>query len=288
MKLAIIISIVLSSCHLTYGQDHYSGKFSTGSNSSGWYKIATIDVTPGGCCNSVNINARIHYVNTSRGYFTEAVMRHRAGKVSSDDRADWFYTTSGISGEVLQYRNVGLFQYELWGNALGSYSHFYIEITVTKESTTLVTINTTAVPAVENGQGVVDHLGDIFYPSQKLVIGQTQPVGDYKLAIDGKALAEEIVVKESGSWPDYVFDEQYKLKSLSELEAYITEYRHLPEIPSAEEVSRQGQSLGEMNKLLLKKLEEITLYTIQQEKRLNAQDSLFQVLFNKIENNDKK
>jgi hypothetical protein len=139
MKFHLISLLIFCSTSYAFGQDHYSGKFSTGSNSTGWYILATIDVTPGGCCNSVNINAKVHYVNTGYYYQSEAVIRHRAGKTSNHDEAEWTYRNNGDGGEVLKYRNVGLFKYELWGKAISSYSHFYTEITVTKESTTLVT-----------------------------------------------------------------------------------------------------------------------------------------------------
>jgi len=86
-----------------------------------------------------------------------------------------------------------------------------------------------------------------------------------------KIWAEEIEVSVTAMtefWPDYVFAEAYKLKSLQELELYISENGHLPEIPSAEDVEEKGINLAEMDAALLKKIEELTLYIIQQEKRI--------------------
>jgi len=63
--------------------------------------------------------------------------------------------------------------------------------------------------------------------------------------------------------PDYVFDSEYKLTDLGELKAYLEMHHHLPEIPSAEQMKKDGLNLGEMNTKLLKKVEELTLYVIQ-------------------------
>jgi hypothetical protein len=84
--------------------------------------------------------------------------------------------------------------------------------------------------------------------------------------------AKEIRVSRSGlpCWPDYVFNKEYKLPTLNELEQFIAENQHLPNIPSAAEVVENGFELGEMNALLLQKVEELTLYIIQLEKRLSA------------------
>lgn len=103
-----------------------------------------------------------------------------------------------------------------------------------------------------------------------VVIGATDPKG-YKLAVAGKVIAESIKVKLSGNWPDYVFTSDYKLPSLQELEAYIKANQHLPGIPSAEEVAADGLVLEEMNKKLLQKVEELTLYLLEEHKRNEAQ-----------------
>jgi hypothetical protein len=111
---------------------------------------------------------------------------------------------------------------------------------------------------------VFDGLGRL-----KLGYAATFPTDDnFKLSIDGKAIAEEVVVKLSDNWPDYVFAEDYPLMPLSQLENYLKQFKHLPEIPSAAEIEEKGQSLGEMNKLLLKKIEELTLYVIEQQKEI--------------------
>lgn len=98
-------------------------------------------------------------------------------------------------------------------------------------------------------------------------IGTTNPNG-WKLAVNGKIRAKEIKV-ETG-WADYVFEENYELPTLKEVENYIRQKGHLKNIPSALEVEKNGIQLGEMNVKLLEKIEELTLYTIAQEKQIQT------------------
>ncbi len=102
-------------------------------------------------------------------------------------------------------------------------------------------------------------------------IGTNAP-GTFKLAVEGKIGAREVVVT-TAAWADYVFDPSYSLRPLSEVESFIKVNKHLPEIPSAEEIKTNGHKLGEMDVLLLKKVEELTLYIIEQEKRIKELES---------------
>lgn len=92
--------------------------------------------------------------------------------------------------------------------------------------------------------------------------------GEERLAVNGSIRAREIRV-DNGTWADFVFDKEYKLKPLLDLEKFIKSNHHLPEIPSAQEVKEQGMMLGEMNKLLLQKIEELTLHIINQQKQID-------------------
>ena len=102
-----------------------------------------------------------------------------------------------------------------------------------------------------------------------MMIGPGNPTAGYALSVNGKIISEEVRVEADVSWPDYVFENKYPLIALTELESYINNNKHLPNIPSAQEVKKEGIALGDMNKRLLEKIEELTLYIIQQEKRLN-------------------
>ena len=72
---------------------------------------------------------------------------------------------------------------------------------------------------------------------------------------------------------DYVFEKNYKLTPLEDIKTYIDQNKHLPEVPSAKEMEKNGVQLGEMNMLLLKKIEELTLYVIEQNKKMEIQQS---------------
>ena len=82
--------------------------------------------------------------------------------------------------------------------------------------------------------------------------------------------ARKIKVTQVTPWADYVFNDDYKLQSLPDLELFIKSNKHLPEVPSAEQVEKEGIDLGDNQALLLKKIEELTLYMIEMKKELNV------------------
>jgi len=106
----------------------------------------------------------------------------------------------------------------------------------------------------------------------------TKHTYEYRLAVNGKIITEEVVVKFEENWPDYVFDTDHETMSIPEVEAYIQENNHLPGVPSANEVQQNGVKLGEMDGILLKKVEELTLYIIEQQKEIEALKSEVQTL----------
>ncbi len=95
-------------------------------------------------------------------------------------------------------------------------------------------------------------------------------MADAKLTVKGTIHAQEVRVDLSVPGPDYVFESNYKLLSLVDLSKYIQENKHLPEVPSAKELEQGGVNVSEMNMLLLKKVEELTLYLIELEKKVSA------------------
>ncbi len=88
------------------------------------------------------------------------------------------------------------------------------------------------------------------------------------LQLDGYIAANQITVKANGNTADFVFSDSYNLKDLTEVENYIKTHKHLPDIPSAEEMEASGVNLAEMNKLLLQKVEELMLYQIEKDKEV--------------------
>ncbi|NQX42742.1 hypothetical protein SAMN05421820_11214 [Pedobacter steynii] len=99
-------------------------------------------------------------------------------------------------------------------------------------------------------------------------IGLSNPLE--KLAVNGKIHAQEIKVDMQG-WPDYVFKPAYRLSPLKEIKTFIDLNHHLPGIPSAEQVEKEGVHLGDMSAKLLKKIEELTLHLIEKENQLEEQ-----------------
>ena len=105
------------------------------------------------------------------------------------------------------------------------------------------------------------------YTNGNVAIG-TMPNNDYKLAVKGVIRSEEVVVELMTSWPDYVFASDYSLPKLNEVKAFVNKNGHLPGLPSASQVSEEGLGLGDINAKLLEKIEELTLYIIEQEERI--------------------
>ncbi|SFC36006.1 hypothetical protein SAMN04487891_109167 [Flagellimonas taeanensis] len=151
--------------------------------------------------------------------------------------------------------------FKIWAGSSGSTNHMRI-------GTDFWHYGDSAIEIYQNYNG-----GTLQNPGRVIVNGAlgvgTTNLGSYKLAVKGKIRAEEIKV-ETG-WADYVFERDYDLPSLEEVEQHIKERGHLINIPSAKEVEANGVELGEMNKLLLEKIEELTLYTLQQQKELETQ-----------------
>lgn len=101
---------------------------------------------------------------------------------------------------------------------------------------------------------------------------------DYKLAVGGKILCEGVRVELQENWPDYVFQPSYELKSLEEVEQHIQKNGYLPNIPSQKEVKDNGIELGEMQRLQMEKIEELTLYLIEQNKKIELLQGQLQSL----------
>ena len=111
------------------------------------------------------------------------------------------------------------------------------------------------------------------FTTGKVGIGCENTVEGYALAVNGGVVSTRVSVMDVDAWPDYVFGSDYERMSLYELEEYIGLNHHLPEVPSAEEVAEQGIDLGEMNALLLQKVEELTLHVIELQKQIDAQQN---------------
>jgi hypothetical protein len=107
-------------------------------------------------------------------------------------------------------------------------------------------------------------------------IGTVSP--DYKLTVKGTIKSGEVLVVDPSTIPaDYVFEKDYRLRSLNELETYINTNKHLPEVPSGQELTQNGWNMVKMQNSLLQKVEELSLYLIEQDKLIKAQSEQIQV-----------
>ncbi|WP_299883443.1 hypothetical protein [uncultured Lacinutrix sp.] len=138
----------------------------------------------------------------------------------------------------------------------------------------------------KNGQNQIMHINDI-----NVGIGTTAP--DEKLTVKGKIHTEEVRVDLNVPGPDYVFEKyfngasslnpSYNMPTLKEVEAFTKANNHLPEVPSSQEMQENGVELKAMNLKLLQKIEELTLYTIEQQKELDAQKEKNTALESRLE-----
>lgn len=120
--------------------------------------------------------------------------------------------------------------------------------------------------------------GDIYFTSAgyqcaMMINGTTNNIGigtiypSHKLSVNGTIRTKEVIV-EAANWPDYVFEKEYALPSLHSIEKFINEHGHLPSIPSAKHIEENGQPLGDTQKKMMEKIEELTLYIIQLNKEV--------------------
>jgi hypothetical protein len=119
---------------------------------------------------------------------------------------------------------------------------------------------------------VVKNNGQIFFGSKKIIA--THLHANSQFQFDGKLACKELVVVDPTKWADFVFDKNYKLMPLKEVESFYKTNAHLPSVPSEKEVKANGINTAEMDAILLQKIEELTLYIVQQQKEIETLKTL--------------
>lgn len=139
-------------------------------------------------------------------------------------------------------------------------------------------INMNNYPNVGDPLKIVDDQNNLLFKINNTGVGTLNSLGvnttyvpnGFKLSVNGKIICEEIKVKMYSTWPDYVFGQKYQLLNLMDLDKYIKTNRHLPGVKSASEIENDGGiALSETTQILMEKIEELTLYIIEQEKRIS-------------------
>ncbi len=230
-----------------------------------YVEIYQISTTSNQLASNVRISATSHATNHVGNFTANILVNHHQDvfvktisgayiqgtiKIESDNNGNYFMSYKTTSSNAAKY----YFTIE----ALSS------ELTINPLPTGQAPTNTvheheTNFGTHESGTG-----GNLFSIYAGNVGIGTANIGSYKLAVNGSIRSKEVKVE--ANWPDFVFEEDYELRTLEEVEQHINKNGHLPEIPSEAEVNENGINLGEMNAKLLQKIEELTLYLIEEHK----------------------
>ncbi|MGY3214782.1 hypothetical protein [Mucilaginibacter sp. HD30] len=296
LNLALIITT-----HLCFGQ--YSGSFNVQGDLNKFYPVIFQDLSWG--------NNKATEIEIGRSnVHTDASWRGSVIAKFSFHTTDWGHGSNFINAELNQFNGVSGPHIAGWSDATASNGDSQIIIWLKGGTTTYyfnspVNISPVVYDGVQhalpfqqtNGPAhtyktSVDYYVNSYgtnaatayftggtnnYFAGNVGIGTTDPQG-YKLAVNGPAVATSMKVKLQANWPDFVFRKEYELPTLTEVKTYIDKNQHLPDMPSAEEVHQNGLDLGEMNRLLLKKVEELTLYLMEEHNKNADQENRIKTL----------
>jgi len=226
---------------------------------------------------------RIAYVNSQagRGFGTVSLYVSGGDYTPKMTTINWFHDWSNSAGITVHSDS----KHDSYWSACritddGTNSYLEVNFTTHLSEIQLISDNYGWRPAklytgtLPNGGGTVRVTANVarLNVENHLVVANNGRVGigtstpQAKLAVEGNILAKEVKVKTDITVPDYVFEPDYELLALADIEAFIKAHKHLPEIPSAANIARDGLDLAAMNLLLLKKVEELTLHLIERQK----------------------
>lgn len=162
----------------------------------------------------------------------------------------------------------GNFGVNQWGqDANSGYKYPFLNIETKQDIPIIMEIGAKPIMQIFQNQVLIG--SDLSFPSTDAVAPYSGL--NYTLGVRGRIVSAGFTCKDLSQWADYVFDDNYSLKPLDEVADYVAENKHLPDVPSAKEVMDKGIDVAEMLKIQMQKIEELTLYSIQQEQKLAAQ-----------------
>jgi hypothetical protein len=228
----------------------------TGINTTGWTHVGRVNGI-----DSIVAGEAIGGVSTAIGAFSEHTLRLVAGALG---RIQVYPTGAVVIGDN-NAPSVGRLTVKTTNNADGI-SHIGENGNILKTrmggtSAGIGTFSNTHMRIFANSISAITITGS----NGNVGVGIDFPVN--KFEVNGTIRSKEIIV-EAINWPDYVFDKKYKLPTLNEVEKYIDQNKHLPNIPSAAEIEKNGLHLGDTQKKMIEKIEELTLYLIKANKNL--------------------
>ncbi len=197
----------------------------------------------------LRISTMQNYIENGAIWVKRVYPRVGIGDITSPDQVRSALNVKGSSNDA---------QLEMGNSATydGNYIMSYDRVASTYRNLVISTQSNTTMTLLTNGN---------------VGIGCTDP--QVKLAVDGTIQATELTITTTPC-SDFVFEPGYSLMDLNSLEEYVMDKKHLPEVPSAQEFAENGYSVGEMDDLLLRKIEELTLYIIKQQKEFIKQQNM--------------
>jgi len=193
-------------------------------------------------------------------------------KIVGNTNAVFGANTTGVSIQS-SYPGIGFNTYYNGGSfMIGSGGAGYIGVDPTNSKIILSNTGGNAAagtPTFLQDKMWIEYDGTVSLGSSNLGAENASLGTGYKLKVYGKIISEEVRVQLKSAWPDYVFEKDYKKLSLNELEQFVKENKHLPNVPTAKEIEKDGQHLGEIQLKLLEKVEELTLYVIELKKEID-------------------
>jgi len=220
---------------------------------------AKLEIVDAGAA-SLRVGVTTNKANTTAQILnSSAVVGNNNSSITSNAAVAWDFFNNGVSpsyaGTMIQHTGSAVA-----GNSNG--------VTAASQGTLLFQNVANGVITTNGANLFISPGGNVstsFLTNGTVGIGTSDTKG-YKFAVNGSAIFTSAVVKLYGNWPDYVFKKEYQLPSLESVDQFIKNNHHLPGIPSAKDISENGINLGEMNKKLLEKIEELTLYMIDLKK----------------------